>query len=292
MQDPPPSDGDGQAEAWTRLVRRVYRVLTKPVLALAGLITAIVIVADTLPSVWHRLNWRPVEYTKLASIHAGYELDYVEEVLGPATVVTPLPSNRHTQALFVRREHFVQVVSDRQGRVLLYAVTACRPEFQPTFDAGEGVRVRLQHRPLARAAHPAAATLLGASAQTSEAVNERALSYRSGLTGSSPEYFVEEWPVSIASRNRGYFVAVNPLCLALDELPGQLDYRGPSSSAPPDVRSMRDRLAANTYAEAVPPAGPPLDEEGLLAGIGAPIGPVGFDLPPSFEGEGATRTFE
>ena len=74
--------------------------------------------------------WRADEYSKLTSLHSGYNLRYFEAQLGP-----PLASRReagYRDSAFRGRDFWVQTIS-QQGVVDVYAVTSCSHDFHPTF---------------------------------------------------------------------------------------------------------------------------------------------------------------
>ena len=281
---------------WWKRAWLAYR-MSKPVIALAAVVTAILFIVDVLPRVYAPLAWRDREYALLREIHAGYELDYVSDRLGPPALLDRTAEQgeaRWRELIYVRRDHYVQVIVDDDDRVLLYAVTSCDPGFQPTFDASEGVEVRLQDRALRESAEWVGDVREGTDGPTADDVQSwRTLYYRQGLTGSSPEYFVESWGGSNADRLRNYYVGVNTACLqaeAYDRI-RRPDFAGPADSAPAGAAALRAALSANTYAESAPgvSSGRIITESGDIEGLGSGVGPDSFRLPPNFEWRGETR---
>lgn len=279
---------------WWRRIWLSYRMV-KPVVAFAGVIAAIILLVEVVPKVYAPIGWRTEEYTSLREIHAGYELDYVSERLGSPALVRRAVNDdgaSFRELIYDRNEHFVQVVVDEDDRVLLYAVTSCDADFQPTFDAGEGIEVQLQRRTLQESAQPVDTwPKVDFHVTVSDLENSRDLHYRTGLTGSSPEFFIEMWGGAISHRFRAYYIAINTLCLQESELDrvALVDYVGDTQKAPAEVQSIRKALAANTYAETAPEVDYFLSDEGQIIGLNSSVGPDGFWLPPNFEGTGNTR---
>ena len=280
------------ASAGTR-VWFVYRLVVRPVFYLSALIGALLVVIDTLPRVDAFIRWRNVEYETLSSIHAGYDVALVEQRLGVPTQTQGLGGGME-ELIYVRRDHFVQLVTDEAGRVLLYAVTSCDEEFQPTFDGPEGISIRLQDRALAQVAvfNKESSTYDAKALEIKDAdLNRRGLNYMPGVTGSTPEHYIESWGVgSVASRDRGYFVGINALCMDPSKLKYFEPYVGGAAKAPREAQELRKRYAANTYAETAPPLPARLDEFGFIAGLRVGIGVSSYGLPPSVETRaGSTR---
>lgn len=299
----PPAEENDPAPFWTWGWRRAplwrkswyaYR-MAKPVVGFAGVVAALVLLVEVAPKVYAPIAWRGEEYASLREIHAGYELDYVSERLGSPAMVDRVGVDggaSYRELIYARRQHFVQVVVDDDDRVLLYAVTSCDADFRPIFDAGEGIEVQLQRRSVREAAQPVPPSPpVPTPVTVDELESRRLLHYRSGLTSTSPEFFLESWGGSLAERNRHYFFGVNTLCVQPSEY-GRLagvDYIGGVSGVPPKVQAIRTAVSANTYAETAPGVGGDLSDEGMVRGLNANVGPDGFSLPPNFEGTGSTR---
>jgi hypothetical protein len=259
------------------------------------------------------LQWREDEYRRLRAIHAGYDLSFVQNQLGAPAQVNEVGDTDFTERIFVRRDHFVQVVSSSSGRVVLYSVVSCDEDFRPTFDAEPSTEVQLQDMPLSTvpvldpevAAEREAATVGGTHLFDDDF---RRLQYQAPSTVSTPENYVE-WtgPSSNSTQLRAYFVGVNPLCVGSSQhgaLPHQ-SYVGDVAGAPHEVRQFRQNFAANMYAETVDPLLPELDHLGMIViprgeyeegcdevrdeCVSVTVGPFGFDLPPSLLGQGSTR---
>lgn len=124
-----------RSASWGSRAWFVYRGVAKPLFWMAGIIGAIVIVGSALPRVDSSVRWRNKEYEELRSIHAGYDQDLVTQEFGVATMTRSVGKADEVERIYVRREHYVQVVSDKSGRVELYSVTACKGDFRPKFDA-------------------------------------------------------------------------------------------------------------------------------------------------------------
>ena len=80
---------------------------------------------------------------KLAALHAGFSRAIFRDELGAPVFDRRSPDRQLREETFRGREHWVQIVSARDGTVLLYSVTACGDDFKPRFAfpvAGPGGR--------------------------------------------------------------------------------------------------------------------------------------------------------
>lgn len=212
-------------------------------------------------------------------------------------------------------------MTDADGRVVLYSVTSCDADFRPTFDSGGPTPVQLQERPLSET--PLIEGVDPTEEDATEAIDEsmrtqrRSLDYMPPSTGSTPEHYLE-WtgPSSTATLGRSYFVGVNPACLSDPVRTGTHDhYSGALDEAPEGLVRVRERYAANTYAETAMPLTPVLDELGMLVLAGGgesdfacaeesaldpsgerscsrvTVGVFWFELPSRMR-DGNTRTFD
>jgi len=292
-----------------------YRAVVRPLLAVAAIVGAAIVVFDAVGNLRHTVQWRNGEYARVTSIHAGYNFAFVESKLGFPTETRALGRTGFVERIFQRRDSFEQVVTDPTNRVVLYSVTSCSPQFQPTFEPGPGTEVRLQDHRLS--------DLPTGSSKTVEAFmftdKEVTLGYTGGDTVSTPETFWE-WtgPASNATDARSYFIGLNPLCLSRDQeeeafqsSPTVPDvFQGSPRKAPKLVTDVRNAFAANTYAETVDPLTPitaPLNQVVVAKSIpdqlacsttGADpkgrcstvtIGAFVIDLPPGLANQGSTR---
>ncbi len=230
----------------TTRIYLAYRVVVRPVLAVAAIIGAALVIVDAYPRARDTLDWRGVEYRKLAALHAGYDASYAERLFGAPTQSRALAGTDYSEDIYVRRDHYVQLVEDGAGRIVLMSVTSCSPDFRPRFTISRDSSVTLQTRPLQDSTRASASNQLSGE--------ERDLGYEPGGTGSSPTmYWESTGQGSTASRGRTWFFGVNPLCLTpaqYREIPGE-EYFGPSEEAPQEALAFRRKYAANTYAEVV-----------------------------------------
>lgn len=229
----------------------VYRLVVRPLLAVAAVIGAVLVVVDAYPRAMNTLLWRNYEYSLLTQIHAGYDIAHVRDLLGVPTQVSSLNPTDYKELIYVRRDHFVQIVSDTSDRVILYSVTSCDPAFQPSFQIGGADLVaNLQSRPLAETP----ARTGGGDDRWLFSEESRELGYQRGETGSTPQmYWESTGRSSTASNRRVWFVGVNPLCVSdeqYDDL-AAVSYFGDAPSAPQEAQVFRRRFTANTYAEVV-----------------------------------------
>lgn len=291
----------------------VYRMAVRPVLVVAAILAAVLVVVDVAPRVHGAVFWRNVEYDKLRGIHAGYDLEAVTEVLGPPTISRSVGDTEYRELLFVRREHYVQALVDDQGTVAMYGVVSCSESFQPTFAVTGELVLRLQEAPLGseQLLQTREPDVLAEGSEPSDPLAEerRSLLYQPGSTGSTPQNY-QEWsgPPSTATLQRTWFVGVNPLCVAdsdLEALPGE-SFQGPVDEAPVATENFRDRFAANSYTETSDALFPTISELGMVlvpqsgsfGGLDCRdcepvfVGPWSFLLPPATTVRGGTRTFD
>lgn len=223
-----------------------YRVVVRPVLALAAIIGAALVIIDAYPRARDTLDWRSVEYRKLAALHAGYDSSYAERLFGTPTQSRSVQGTDYSEAIYVRRDYYVQLVEDSAGRIVLMSVTSCSPDFRPRFTISSDTAVSLQTLPLGDTPKVPTDDLLSGAG--------RELGYEPGGTGSSPTmYWESTGQGSTASRGRTWFFGVNPLCLSseqFDSMPSE-EYFGPAAEAPEEAKAFRRTFGANTYAEVV-----------------------------------------
>src|SRR5665811_1171449 len=214
---------------------RALRILVEGAAVLGAVlvfVSAGIFVIDRVSAAWF---WRSAEYDKLTSLRAGFDLRYFEDRLG-----LPFASRtRHgyRENGFKGRGFWVQTIS-RNGRVELYAVTACDRSFHPTFTlAGTDTGIELNRDRLADiipGAHVAFDYSIGASAPT--------LLYE-GIYGGRPGFYkTTAWGIS-----------------SLCGVPEGLDIpsfgsnvSGDTSSLSRNVKEFRRRAAVNTFAESAP----------------------------------------
>lgn len=229
----------------------IYRLAVRPLLAVAAVVGAVLVVVDAYPRATNTIFWREHEYSLLAQIHAGYDIAHARELLGVPTQVKSLEPTEYREWLYVRRDHFVQIVSDDSGRIILYSTTSCHPAFQPSFEiAGGELIATLQDQPLAET--PARPD--GGEDRWLFSESHRQMGYQRGETGSTPQMYWESTGFSgTASNNRVWFVGVNPLCVSEEQYEdlAAVSYFGDAPSAPREAQVFRRRFSANTYAEVV-----------------------------------------
>ncbi|MFE5940488.1 hypothetical protein ACFQ69_34610 [Streptomyces sp. NPDC056470] len=138
----PEGAGDGPAGRVHALTWRNLIVVV--VLFVSSVVTAV----STLVTAWNVVlkagaDWRPVEYRKLRSLRGGHTIERFTQVLGPASYRIPfdelvympnVDTSGLTKHVFRPREDYrVEVVTDRSGATLAYAVTSCSRDFEPPF---------------------------------------------------------------------------------------------------------------------------------------------------------------
>ncbi|MGL5817251.1 MAG: ETEC_3214 domain-containing protein [Phycicoccus sp.] len=291
------------------MARSIYRLGVRPLLAAAAAIGAIVVVVDAYPRAHDSLFWRDREYNRLSQLHAGYDIAYGKSLLGIPTITKTLAETQYKELIYVRREHYVQLVTDPSGRIVLYSVTSCNPDFDPSFQASSSVSIALQQEPMSK-------MLSNREGKGSHfEADLRQLEYQPGSTVSTPQTYWESTGFSSnASRGRVWFLGVNPLCVSdrqYELLPSER-YSGSVQHAPFSAHQFRATFAANTYAETIdllptiddlsmillaPPGKDDstcLDADGREPGAErcgrVTLGTFWFDIPELQEGE--TRVFD
>ncbi|MFB2598178.1 ETEC_3214 domain-containing protein [Herbiconiux sp. P17] len=263
----------------------------------AGLLAAISALVLFVPNAVNTVFWRPVEYDLLNRIHAGDSTEFVTSLLGqPALVEGIAGGSGLTQSVYLRRDHSVMTVADDAGRVVLYSVLSCDPEFAPTFTTPIRSTVRLQDRPLREAE-----TVRNASAD--EMLNDRQVVAVPPLSVSSLDQLIEVGiqSGSNAARTQSWFVGINGACadtvVLAEDLP--LDSNQPTDAS---IAALRSSTAANFYAETateVEASIQPTGEIALGPYTGVPladhldlyVSPHVFDLPIDRVDRSGTRTF-
>lgn len=206
---------------------------------------------------WEKnVDWRDQEYEKLRSLHAGYTRAKFESVLGEPVFDRPAANGKFREQTFRRREYWVQTISNEGGSVVLYAVTACDHEFQPTFPVTGGRR---------SGAQDVAVTLN--SSKFSEIAPDHALLDYEGTAATSNSRFYEIQSSGNPSNYKTFVWGINDVCPdffnevypAIYERSGirpeshrTPTYTGDLAKAPPWVGRVRTSLSVNTYAETAP----------------------------------------
>lgn len=127
----------GRFEEWTK--RNVFlTVLIFLAVLISSLITLFTAAGDLKGWYESRFNWREAEYEKLASLHAGYSISKFREELGAPLFVEPVQDKGLTENIFKGRGYWVDVVTDKSGTSLAYAVTSCDEDFRPKFSFAIG----------------------------------------------------------------------------------------------------------------------------------------------------------
>ncbi|MCS5720003.1 hypothetical protein N1027_17870 [Herbiconiux sp. CPCC 205763] len=262
----------------------------------AGLLAAISALVLFVPNAVNTIFWRPVEYNLLSQIHAGDSADFVTSLLGQPALVQSVPGAGLTQSIYLRRDHSVMTVADDAGRVVLYSVLSCDPEFMPTFTTPIRSTVHLQDRALGEAENVG-------SAPADEVLNSRQLVAVPPLSVSSPAQVAEVGiqSGSNAARTQSWFVGVNGACADLDVLAADLPLAG-EQPTDASIAAVRSSTAANFYAETATEVDARLDEFGEIAlgpytsvpldkALGLYVTPHLFDLPIDRLDQAGTRTF-
>ncbi|MGW4056308.1 hypothetical protein ACWENA_36355 [Streptomyces sp. NPDC004779] len=141
--------GDHPEEHDEGLAGRVHALSKRNILVVVVLfVSSVVTAVSTLATAWNvalksTADWQPPEYRKLKSLRGGHTIERFTKILGPASYRIPYPDfvglpDRDTAGLTKhvfrpRDEYRVEVITDRSGSTLVYAVTSCSPDFDPPF---------------------------------------------------------------------------------------------------------------------------------------------------------------
>jgi hypothetical protein len=231
---------------------------TVVVLSLAAvLVAAVITLVGAGGSIidWYErtFRWRQAEYARLEGLRAGFTLAQFERTLGNPLFARPTPKGGLVESTFRGRDYWAQAVSNRQGTVLLYAVTSCSADFTPRFALpvyGRNVSVTLNRSTFA------------AVLPHDELSRERADYFASGASGDT--YYYDEWYGANPGFYKEFAWGVNDACpdwfpeqKALERKGLLPDYplrqwNGYVAEGGPSVARFRANVAVNTYAETAP----------------------------------------
>jgi len=86
--------------------------------------------SDTFPSV----N-KEQKYKNLARLATEVHINYFKKFLGDPAFINLSRDKSQKEYIFVDKDFYVQAITDRLGKVLLYAVTTRKKDFNPSFDS-------------------------------------------------------------------------------------------------------------------------------------------------------------
>lgn len=224
---------------------------SKELIYVAALVAAIVVIADTRLALHDRWNqhfdWRDDENAKLTSLAAGFSRTIFEEKLGAPVFDRTSKDGRLREQTFRGRDYWVQAISDRSGTVVLYAVTACDPDFQPEFSLpGGGPPVQLR---LNATTFEGASTGGGSTDYFIGAATANTRFYEHSGPGNPSFYQTAVWGINDACPN--WLARLQPLQRD-GHYPPTLTYNGWTSRPPAWLVGFRRRAVINTYAETAP----------------------------------------
>jgi hypothetical protein len=183
---------------------------------------------------------------RAASIHVGFSESAIEAELGAAIKEEPLSGDLGwMQKTYARDDVAVTAVIDSDGDIRLYSLLLCHDESNLRIETPSGTTVVLQG--------PALSHVETDEGDESD-LNDRALHYLDGFTGSSLGHLFEESLDQPRSGNgwRQYFIGVNRVCGETGFMSGGgggISYFGPTETAGTEIRNFRDREPANFYTE-------------------------------------------
>lgn len=227
------------AKAWATINSTRHGVVE-----LAAFGAAVVAIAAWFPLAQDNIWPQEKEYRLLADIHAGYSVDNVKSKLGTPVGVRSASTNaslKYILMTFPRDDHLVTILANEAGEVEMYSVLSCNHDFRPHFDLPMGARIALQSQRVGDVQPGDNLTLLSYEFSVNGIV-ERATEMVSG-SGSN------------ALDRMSYLYGANGQCS--EALPPRgmtppVEYNGILRDAPQDIRSARENMTANFYAELAP----------------------------------------
>jgi hypothetical protein len=76
-------------------------------------------------------GWRPREERIINSLYPSVDINVFEDLLGKHLFIR-VSENGYVEYVFSRKGYWVQAITDKEGVVLLYAITVCDKTFTPT----------------------------------------------------------------------------------------------------------------------------------------------------------------
>ncbi|MET9409546.1 hypothetical protein ABZX90_27835 [Streptomyces sp. NPDC002935] len=246
----------GRFDEWTK--RNVFlTVLAFSAVLISSVITLFTAASDLKGWYESRFDWKEAEYEKLTSLHAGYSFAKFREELGAPLFVQPVRGKDLTENIFEGRGYWVDVVTDKSGTSLSYAVTACKSDFRPKFSFSIGS---------VDESSGALSVTLNQDFMTQNPVRDFGTLkvYASGATSNS--FAFQVIPPSNPTSYKSYGWGLNDACpwrstLSGDSLDSWLKWQDSHLSSKPyfqmdglsaPLRGLMDRSIVNTYMETAP----------------------------------------
>ncbi|WP_207344791.1 hypothetical protein, partial [Arthrobacter sp. E3] len=218
--------------------------------------------------------------------------------------------SQFTEYRFLASEYVASAFADGTGRVVIYSVMTCSPDFGLTFTTPIGTRATLQTVPIANTEQGSP----GDKAAAYFDYNERFITYYAGATRGSLNQIIEEgkYSGSTIARYQSFYVGVNSACAKINLISDpsstealwvQNTYSGYTDKAPETLKALRGSIAANFYAETSGIDIRISSEDKVLLYNGNdpihtneeqafPISPYHLDLPQNYLQSASTRTFQ
>jgi hypothetical protein len=226
----------------------------------AAAISAVIVVGSAVINVgrWYggTFDWRDHEYDQLTRLHAGFTRKAFGATLGTVVFDRQSSDGRFREETFRGREFWAQIVSQRDGTVVLYAVTACGKHFHPSVKVpGEQVN------------YPTASVRLGVSPFASVLRSEASMATRLdffGTVATANQHLHEILEGGNPTNYKAYIGGLNDICdswyhddsryVRDAHIPSSTvqSYRGSVRRAPAWAMRFRGTVPVNTYAETAP----------------------------------------
>lgn len=232
-------------------VRRVGR----SALTVVAIIAAVPVVTAAVVFL-HESSSNDEEYDMLRHLAAGMSSAHFDQVLGEAAARRTLASSVSgvsagaTVRDYITPEYLVRTLADAEGNVLLYSVTTCADDFDPSFVTPVRTDLSLGTVPFARAESSPPARRAPAENDSRRVVS---------ATSAHLSFFVDIRleDADNTSNFHGYAVGYNAVCDPAFEITvpssGQqlADVDAPFAAMPADARDVYDQTTPNFYVETI-----------------------------------------
>lgn len=236
--------------AWFAIKR-----LGRSALTVVAIIAAVPVVAAAVVFL-HESSSNDEEYDMLRHLAAGMSSAHFDQVLGVPTASRALSSNVSglsagaTVRDYITPEYLVRTLTDTTGKVLLYSVTTCADDFDPSFVTPARTDLSLGTAPFARVESSRAGRRVPA-----ENSNRRVVS----ATSAHLSFFVDIrlQDADNTSNFHGYAVGYNAVCdpafaVTVPSTGQRLaDMDAPFAAMSADARDVYDQTTPNFYVETI-----------------------------------------
>jgi len=108
---------------------------------LVFLISAILVIVSSVGTLinfyYQKVQWKQQAYELIKSLAADVNIGYFESRLGGAAFINVSEKTDIKEYVFIDKNYYVDVIIDKNGKVLMYSVTTRSKTFNPTTPEGE-----------------------------------------------------------------------------------------------------------------------------------------------------------